>query len=189
MRNKKRIPYESYYTTDMFCRHGKQYHRHCGPTAAVNVFSTILAERDAGSEPGKATELFEDFIMSAQKWLIYINTDLFGYFGGTLDIRAGEFLRRCARICGIRNIRISRRHRLNRKAMLAALKRGSILYLELTGRTKYGRHHMVCYGAMVPSVKGPPLFRIADGWSGKPVYLRFEELGRGFFIEVSYHES
>ena len=186
MINRARIPYESYCTTDMFSGQEKKYHRHCGPTAAVNVFSTILAERDAGSEPGKAAELFEDFIMSAQRRLIYINADLFGYFGGTLDIRAGEFLRRCARICGMRSVHVSRRRRMDRKNMLQALKRGSILYLELTGKTRYGRHHMVCYGAMAPAVKGPPVFRIADGWDNKPVYMRFEELGRGFFIEVSY---
>ena len=185
MFNRARIPYEKYYTTDRFGRQGKQYHRHCGPTAAVNVFATILAVRDARTESDRADELFRDFIDSAQKWLIYINADLFGYFGGTLDIRAGEFLRRCARICGMNSISVSRRRRMNQREMLAALKRGSILYLELTGRTRYGRHHMVCYGARVPAVKGPPLFRIADGWSAKPVYMRYEDLGRGFFIEVS----
>lgn len=186
MNNKERIPYESYCTTGMFEGKEKKYHRHCGPTAAVNVFSTILAERDAGSTPGKARELFEDFIATAQKWLIYINTDLFGYFGGTLDIRAGEFLKRCAKISGMRGVSISGRHRMDKKSMLAALRRGSILYLELTGHTKYGRHHMVCYGARVPALKAPPLFRVADGWSGRPVYLRYEDFGRGYFIEVSY---
>jgi hypothetical protein len=166
----------------MFGRQGKKYRRHCGPTAAVNVFSTLLAKEE---QKQKKEDLFLRFVRSAQRKLIYVNADLFGLFGGTMDLRAGEFLRGCSRISGISGISISRRKRMEQSAMLKSLAAGNILYLELIGHPVYGRHHMVCYGASVyDHHEKEPLFRIADGWQAKPVYKEYEALGKGYYIEI-----
>ena len=153
-------------------------------------------------------EVFARVVKSGRRFGYYMNMDLW-VLGGTFDIRAGGFIRRCLKEAGLTHFRVKPRRLLTEKAVRAALSRDSILYLELRHHRKYGSHHVLCYGGsetMCEPEKADPenremerkekgrreggkpktelKLRIADGWSRTPQFYTVKELGFAYMIEL-----
>ena len=181
----------------------KGYRRHCGPTAITNFLLTIQ-EKDAASPE----DVFARVVRSGRRFAYYMNMDL-GVLGGTFDIRAGGYIRRCLKEAGFMHFRVKPRRLLTEKAARAALSRGSILYLELRHHRKYGSHHVLCYGGVETvyepdgkeqksleagesekaskgscKLKRELKLRIADGWNRTPQFFTVRELGFAYMIEL-----
>ena len=180
--------YESYLTTAQFQNLGKKgFQRHCGPTAITNLIETLSPEKasvNRGPHPA-AAKRFMKVAALGRKHLMYINASVLGIYGGTLDMVTPAYIRRCLHMFGMDRIRVGRRHFLTSKRLRQALKRGSIVYLELRHHPKYGNHHVICYGFEKNREKKTFLYRIADGWQSAPVLLTGKELHFGYMIEIS----
>ena len=162
-----------------------RYHRHCGPTAITNLLRTCaMREGKLAAMPEDPCEIFERVAAIGRHRLIYMNLDLFHRFGGTLDALAGLYLQRCFR--EYRLHRPSLRFRIfpDERTMTRALKDGAILYLQMRGHSKYGNHHMLCYGREDFPDGRPAVYRIADGWAARPVKLTFAQLEHFRMLEV-----
>lgn len=209
-------PYMSYCTTGMFEHLEKSYRRHCGPTAVTNVILTLAASEDvSGPEPlkmrqtGKAyvkipqtvaartetpQEVFATVARIGMRHGIYWNMDLLHHFGGTQDLRCGEYLRAVLHHYGLR-ARIIFHQPLTAVSFMDAIRRGSLLYLELRHHPLYGDHHVVCCGmteVVSTAEKRKPIQRryliVADGWSTEPAYLDLAETGFCHFFEIRPEE-
>ena len=162
-----------------------RFHRHCGPTAITNLLrSCAMREGKIDSLPEDPCEIFERVAQIGRRRLIYINLDLFHRFGGTLDAMAGLYLQRCFREYGLQRPSLRFRFRPDERAMTRALKNGAVLYLQMRGHSKYGNHHMLCYGREDFPDGRPAVYRIADGWAARPVRLTYAQLERFRMLEV-----
>ncbi len=162
-----------------------RYHRHCGPTAITNLLlTTAMRRRQRGRLPQETQKIFDRVSQIGNHRLMYINLDLFHRFGGTSDALAGLYLRRCFREYGLEAPTLGFQIRPTEGSVTQALERGSVLYLQVRGHSKYGNHHMLCYGREEMPDGAPAVYRIADGWSAKPVRLTFRELEHFRLLEV-----
>lgn len=165
---------EQYHSTAEFGRLDRGYAKHCGPTAVTNLLLSLLG-RDAPAPE----RLFRDVARLGRRRLIYANWDWKGPLGGTSDLRSREYLRAALDRYGLKEVRVGRVRLLTPTAVRDALRRGSVLYLQLLRHPKYGSHHLLCYG-LEPDGR----VRLADGWAASPVLLEPKALGRGLFLEV-----
>ncbi len=178
-------PIEIYCTTGQF-RKGKdardpaaadRYRRHCGPTAITNLVLTAAARAGRGEALLKDPQaVFDRVAAIGMHRLFYVNTDLLRRVGGTSDFLTGLYLRRCFKEYALRTPRLHVEWLPGEAAMAKAMQKGAILYLQVHLHPKYGNHHMICYGSEIDPNSGERYFRIADGWTAKPVRMRFEDL-------------
>ncbi len=178
------IAQEAYCTTGQFRDHD-HYHRHCGPTAITNLLlTTAMRRRQRGNLPQETQKIFDRVAQIGRRRLVYINMDLFHRFGGTSDALAGFYLRRCFTEYRLRPPALRFQPFPTEGSVTQALERGSVLYLQVRGHSRYGNHHMLCYGREEQPDGAPALYRIADGWSNKPVRMTFKELEHFRLLEV-----
>lgn len=184
--------YMAYTTTDMFAGLGRGYKRHCGPVSVTNAILTLSA---AGGDSRKwqqehVQEVFTTAARIGQRHGIYWNMDFLHHFGGTQDLRCGEYLRAVMYHYGIR-AHVIFHQPISAGSFTDALRRGSLLYIELRHHPVYGDHHVICCGMteVVSTARNrKPLRRqyliIADGWSGEPAYLDTAGIGFCHFFEI-----
>ena len=162
-----------------------RYHRHCGPTAITNLLlTTAMRRKERGQLPQETQKIFDRVAQIGNRRLVYINLDLFHRFGGTSDALAGLYLRRCFREYRMKPPELRFQLFPTEGSVTQALERGSVLYLQVRGHSKYGNHHMLCYGREEQPDGAPAKYRIADGWVPRPVRLTFKELERFRLLEV-----
>ncbi len=167
---------ETYFTTRAFDKVGRGQHRHCGPTAITNA---VFSLSDTPKE--KAEEVYRDIAKIGQRRLIFYNFD-FLRFGGTVDFLSPAYLRQIMKHFHLDDVRVHRRQKLSKESLIRALRRGSIIYLQFRHHERYENHHTLVYECI--DYGDDVLFKIADGWSQKPVYLSYEQLGKGYMIEI-----
>ena len=168
---------ETYFTTRLFDKVGRGQHRHCGPTAITNA---VFSLTDTPEE--KAEEVYRDVARIGERRLTYYNFDLLNVFGGTVDFLSASYLRRVMKRFHIEDAVIHPRQKLSKEALKRALNRGSIVYLQFRHHKRYGNHHTLVYECV--DYGNDVLFKLADGWSAKPVYLSYENIGQGYMIEI-----
>ena len=173
---------EKYLTVGRFRKLGKGYDRCCGSTAITNLIMTLQDEAHEESPD----EVFLSVAKAGIRRGIYVNMDLFKRFGGTSNLLSEPYIKLCLKKNGI-DAELQYLGRLTEERLERAVRRGSYLYLELLFHPKYGNHHILCYGAEKQD-KGWVL-RIADGWSGRPVFMTVDELKRTYAIEVLHAAS
>lgn len=185
-------PYMSFCTTGEFADAEKKgYRRHCGPTAVTNVILTLAAAgMGESSQVKSAPEVFTTVAGIGRRHGIYWNMDLLRHFGGTQDLRCGEYLRASLHHYGMRAGVIFHQP-LGAADFYSAIRRGSLLYLELRHHPVYGDHHLVCSGMaeVVSTAEKRKLLRkryliVADGWSRAPAFLDLSEIGFCHFFEI-----
>ena len=93
------------FTTGQFARLDKSYRRHCGPTAVTNLLF-MLARLEGRPITEKPEEVFQKVAGIGGKRLLYWNTDLLKWFGGTSDLLAPLFIRSCLRQYGLTSYRV-----------------------------------------------------------------------------------
>lgn len=196
---------ESYCTTAQFARlDDGRYHKHCGPTAITNLILTLQREetlqRERQSHPAQRAcesgekggefsaedpeQIFRKVARSGARHLAYWNTDRFRFWGGTSDFLAPAYVHLCLKENGLSYFHVRGPFPATRSSMGRALMEGKILYLEVHGRSKYGNHHMLCYG-YARDREGRLCWKVADGWAAVPVYLPVREVRLGMFLTVS----
>ena len=149
------------FTTGQFARLDKSYRRHCGPTAVTNLLF-MLARLEGRPITEKPEEVFQKVAGIGGKRLLYWNTDLLKWFGGTSDLLAPLFIRSCLRQYGLTSYRVRGPFPATAKRICTELDKGAILYMEVHRHPVYGNHHMLCYGYRFQD--GKLMLRTADGW-------------------------
>ena len=190
-------PYAAFCTTGQFASLDNGYVRHCGPTAITN-FLLLLQKRDGLIPASRSPEdIFRTVTAVGRQRLVYLNRDLFHLYGGTNNLRTGNYLSACLKAYGIpcHLLNVLGNHPVEQDGSLHlalrvpacpdTMKRelllGRTLYLVLHHHRCYGNHHVLCYGyqelAEVSSGRKLTYFLIADGWSAAPRFLAASELG------------
>ncbi len=167
---------EAYYTTGRFSHAGKNYHRNCGPTAITNAVYA-LSDRE---EP--AEETYRTVARMGQRNLIYYNFDLLNYFGGTVDILSPYYLRKAMKRFRLNDVIVHPRKKIDHPAMMEALRKGHILYIQFRHNRRYGNHHALIYD--IVDFGDRSCYKLADGWKATPVFVPVEDIGKGYYIEI-----
>ncbi|MEE8836554.1 MAG: hypothetical protein SOH80_06190 [Eubacteriales bacterium] len=168
---------------------GRTYLRHCGPVAVTNAL-LALARREDVTVGASPEEIFRTVTEIGRRRGIYWNMNLFRIFGGTNDLRAGEYLRTCFRTFGLAaGVRFCQP--LSGDDLLHPVRKEHLLYLELWHHPLYGSHHLICCGACETvsiaarqKVRRKQYLAVADGWSENMRYLDLSEIGRCRFFEI-----
>ena len=172
---------ERYCTTGQFEKLGHGFRQHCGPTALTNLVLTLRPEATSGAGGAETPEdLFLRLARLGQRRLNYVNLKLPFRLGGTSDLLCRSYLRAALRESGLRDAEAGPRRRATPQSLRAALRRGSLVYLQLRRHPRYGSHHLLCYG-----LDPDGSLRLADGWTDEPARLAPGELGRAWMIEIS----
>ena len=169
---------ERYFTTGQFEKLGRGFRQHCGPTALTNLVLTLGGEKQTAPESPEA--LFLRLARLGQRRLNYVNLKLPFRLGGTSDLLCRGYLRAALRESGVTGAEAGPRCKATPQSLRAALRRGSLVYLQLRRHPRYGSHHLLCYG-----LDPDGSLRLADGWTDEPVRLAPGELGRAWMIEIS----
>lgn len=190
-------PYAAYYTTGQFFRLKKGFKNHCGPTAITNIIMSLKSRQEALDAPRleqravlsaaeakqAAKETFLEVATYGIHHLLYLNINLFHFYGGTSDVLSGIYLRQMLQKQGIRHVRVSLSRPLAPSLVRRSLDRGSILYIMLIHHKKYKNHHLICYGYS-RSDDGSFRYLTADGWASSPTYLTDRDFRLGLFREI-----
>jgi hypothetical protein len=155
---------EAGYTTGRFAKLDRNYRRHCGPTAILNLIYTLASVE--GIPVKEAPEaVFCHIARIGGRRLIYLNADFMKRFGGTSDFLVPVFIRSALKAYGITGYKVRGPFPATAKRICAELDKGAVLYLEVHGHPVYGSHHMLCYGYDLAD--GRLMLRVADGWINK----------------------
>ena len=168
---------ETYYTTKNFSHIGRKQSCNCGPTAITNA---VMSLEDREEDPNKVYELVSK---TGKRRLTYWNFDLFHKFGGTVDFLTKSYIESVFAKKGIKDIEVSPRRRMGKKGIIEALERGSLVYIQFRHHPRYGNHHVLAYSGKM--TRNSYFLKLADGWSETPRYIDVNELGKGYYIELS----
>lgn len=159
---------------------GVRYVRHCGPTAVTNLLGTLRQAQGLPWDPDRdAAGVFRRSAGIGRKLLAYWNLDVLHYFGGTVDLLAGQVLRRALKECGLGDCRVLARLRPDPLRLRGDLDAGRLLYLELGHHPYYGNHHIIVsgYTLLRNQADGSPAvyLKAADGWADRPRWVRLAD--------------
>lgn len=178
--------YESTCTTGQFASLGNGFKRHCGPTAAANLVLTIN-KRFVTDRESDQNDTFLTCARLGMRTFLYENMDFLGRFGGTSDLLVPLYLSLCFRKCAC-PARVAAWKPLTERTVREALRRGSLLYVEVRHHPKYQNHHFICYGAReMRDAEGRELalfLMCADGWKEGLTPIALSSIKRGTFYEI-----
>ena len=181
--------YGTYETTGAFGGTDVVYRRHCGPTAITNMLLTF--ENRAPVTAGKRMvpqRVFTRVASLGAKRHYYLNADLLGIYGGTLNVFTKSYVRRAFALYHRGEQEVRGPYPALRALMKRELDKGSLLYMELVLHPLYGNHHLLAYGyRLLRNEAGSTRLYLlcADGWNAQPRYLYAGELLLSRFYAVS----
>ncbi len=207
-------PYISRCTTGQFAHLDHGFKNHCGPTAVTNMLLTLQKKKAVPALYGLSPEkLFSEVAALGRHILAYYNFS-FWVFGGTTMLLTDLYIRLALKKYGLKNVRVTPHlfgtASSQQKALLTALDRGSLVYLQLLKHPKYGSHHLLVNGYEIvpapkevmtasagsglkegssaePSKEGEATdirLILADGWSPVPKTLLLKKTKRISFWEI-----
>ena len=171
--------FETFHTTGQFKDLGRGYQQHCGPTAMTNILCTLDNRYDYPAVHSETPEsIFEKAALIGKHRLLYINTNLFGFWGGSNSLMIYFYLKACLRYFKVRNIRVRGSVLASANQAARELEKGRLLVFQVYFHKIYGTHLVVAYGlehyqAMDGRIR--TYFKLADGWSARPSYLALED--------------
>ena len=180
--------YGAFETTGAFDALDGGYKRHCGPTAITNLLLSL--ENRAPVTAGKrmaASRVFRRVARYGAKKHYYVNTSLFGIWGGTFNLATKAYIRQALAMYRRGREAVSGPRPALRPFLKRALDGGNLLYLELVLHPVYGNHHLLVYGyRLLKSADGHTRLYLlaADGWNGEPRYLFERDLLLSRFYAV-----
>lgn len=178
-----------FYTTRDFDRMGRDYHKHCGPTAITNLLYAAARRRNM-TELLKTppADVFRRVAAIGRHRAAYWNIKDPVPLGGTSYLLLWAYVRACLRRFGVDRYRLSGRLTASPQDVARELRRGSLLILSLYHHRFYGSHIVTACGVAEVSVPGhhaPRLYiKVADGWTGRPRYLAAEDLRYCGYVAV-----
>ncbi len=172
--------YETFHTTGQFKDLGRGYQQHCGPTAMTNILCTLDRRYEYPSVHSETPEaIFEKAALIGKHRLLYINTNLFGFWGGSNSLLIYFYLRACLRYFKVRDIRVRGRLFATAKQAARELEKGRLLVFQVYSHKIYGTHLVTAYGLshyQAADGRIRTYFQLADGWSTRPRYLALEDV-------------
>ena len=172
--------FETFYTTGQFKDLGRGYQQHCGPTAMTNILCTLDRRYEYPSVHSERPEsIFEKAALIGKHRLLYINTNLFGFWGGSNSLLIYFYLRACLRFFKVKDIRVRGRVFASARQAARELEKGRLLVFQVYYHKIYGTHLVVAYGlehyqALDGRIR--TYIKLADGWSTRPRYLALEDI-------------
>ena len=180
-------PYISRCTTGQFSHLDHGYKNHCGPTAITNMLLTLQKKKPVPALYGLSPQkLFSEVSALGRHIFAYYNFS-FWIFGGTTMMLTDLYIRLALKKYGIKNVHVTPHlfgsASMQQKALLSALDRGSLIYLQLLKDPHYGSHHLLVSGYEIAPDKSVRLI-LADGWSIAPKTLLLKKTKRISFWEI-----